>query len=696
MAIVTVLLGAMFGSGIANASPAMAQAAPVHLPPQASTDCDGDIPVVVASDAAAQSDIYSAVTLAGVLGTDCIILAGPRTGPMPAAQRTRLDAAAEGGYIVGGEAAVPAHKTAGRDMARISGAHRWETAQLIGDFSRRGGAPSGTFVAVTAGDRHTCGLRSNGYVECWGDNSVNQHYEPYQQEFAAVSAGGDATCGLRTDAAIECWGLTGSARIVEYAPSGAFASVAVGSGHACAVRTDQSIVCWGRNTEGELNAPSGQFVAVTAGRSHSCALQVDGTVECWGENEHGESNAPDGRFTQIDAGFHGTCGIRRDATLSCWGRTVGGSPPQPPAGQFESVSVGTWYACGVRVGGAIQCWGHNRDGQGDAPIGQFSDVSAGASHTCGLRSDSTVECWGKNRDAQLQRSEPPRFSAISMGQRLFGCGIRIDGTVQCWHWGQVLHDLTDTPKGTFTDIASGLDHACAIRTDGTVSCWGSNIASCSEARDGTLNCKEGGQIEPPSGKFVSVTAGIRHSCGLRPDASVECWGGADGAAAAAPGSFTQISAGWDYTCGLRPDQTIECWVIDRQGQDKDRSRVATTMVDDSPEGKFTSVDAGFEIACAIRVDNALVCWGFANSVYPHPTGSFSSVEVGGVGRCAGVPYACALRMDGTPLCWAYSTNGSADHRPYSFDTVSTGGTTSCGLRSDGTIECWGDGRVGPK
>ena len=52
------------------------------------------MPVVVASDEASQSDRYSAVTLAGVLGTDCIVLAGPRDAAMPADEIARLEAVA--------------------------------------------------------------------------------------------------------------------------------------------------------------------------------------------------------------------------------------------------------------------------------------------------------------------------------------------------------------------------------------------------------------------------------------------------------------------------------------------------------------------------------------------------------------------------------------------------------------------------
>ena len=104
--------------------------------PWVASDCAGDIPIVVGSDAKAQSDIYSAVTLAGVVGTDCIVLAGARDGDLSANQRARLDAAAAGGYVLGGTAAVPDAKIAGRDMRRLGGANRWETAQLIGSEAR--------------------------------------------------------------------------------------------------------------------------------------------------------------------------------------------------------------------------------------------------------------------------------------------------------------------------------------------------------------------------------------------------------------------------------------------------------------------------------------------------------------------------------------------------------------------------------
>ena len=104
--------------------------------PWTEANCAGDVPIVVGSDAKAQSDIYSAVTLAGVVDTDCVVLAGPRDGDIPADQRSRLDAAATGGFVLGGTAAVPEPKVAGRNLTRLGGATRWETAQLIGSQAR--------------------------------------------------------------------------------------------------------------------------------------------------------------------------------------------------------------------------------------------------------------------------------------------------------------------------------------------------------------------------------------------------------------------------------------------------------------------------------------------------------------------------------------------------------------------------------
>jgi len=61
---------------------------------------------------------------------------------------------------------------------------------------------------VSAGLGHTCGLRRDGTVACWGYN-VDGQSTPLTHsagDFAQLSAGGYHTCGLKTDGTVACWG----------------------------------------------------------------------------------------------------------------------------------------------------------------------------------------------------------------------------------------------------------------------------------------------------------------------------------------------------------------------------------------------------------------------------------------------------------------------------------------------------------
>ena len=111
-------------------------------------------------------------------------------------------------------------------------------------------APDGTFTAVDAGLWNSCGVRTDGTVTCWGDNSDGQSDAP-DGTFSAVSAGWRHTCGLRTNGTITCWGSNewlGSHGGQSDAPDGTFSAVSVGNGHSCGMRTDGRVECWGANT----------------------------------------------------------------------------------------------------------------------------------------------------------------------------------------------------------------------------------------------------------------------------------------------------------------------------------------------------------------------------------------------------------------------------------------------------------------
>ena len=117
--------------------------------------------------------------------------------------------------------------------------------------------------------------------------------------------GGHHTCGVRTDGSLECWGLDDDGQASP--PDGAFASVSAGESHSCGVRTDGSIACWGSDSlrESPVVAATPQAVpvaeqpamssvelaSVSAGTFYSCGLRSERSMVCWGDQLVSERGA---------------------------------------------------------------------------------------------------------------------------------------------------------------------------------------------------------------------------------------------------------------------------------------------------------------------------------------------------------------------------------------------------------------------
>ena len=95
--------------------------------------------------------------------------------------------------------------------------------------------------------------------------------------FDSISAGAWHTCGVRTDGAVVCWGDNNYGK--SDAPGGSFASVSAGSQHSCGVRSDGAAVCLGSNSDGQSDPPSGSFTAVSAGEPPTCMWGPVGVAE---------------------------------------------------------------------------------------------------------------------------------------------------------------------------------------------------------------------------------------------------------------------------------------------------------------------------------------------------------------------------------------------------------------------------------
>ena len=265
---------------------------------------------------------------------------------------------------------------------------------------------------VTAGGVHSCALRADGTVTCWGYNYHGQLAAPTSGDFAAVAAGGAHSCALRADGTITCWGDNDFGQYDDIPAGGDFVAVVAGGAHSCALRADSTIICWGADDDGQLDVPTGGgFAAVTAGGAHSCALRADGTITCWGDNSFGQYDdiPAGGGFAAVTAGGVHSCALRVNGTVTCWGADDDGQLDVPTGGDFAAVAAGGVHSCALRADGTITCWGDNSFGQYDEiPAGgDFAAVTAGGVHSCALRADGTVACWGADGEGPMNYDEGP-------------------------------------------------------------------------------------------------------------------------------------------------------------------------------------------------------------------------------------------------------------------------------------------------
>jgi alpha-tubulin suppressor-like RCC1 family protein len=93
-------------------------------------------------------------------------------------------------------------------------------------------------VSLTAGNLHTCALKSDHSVVCWGNNASGQLGSAGSSSSlpvtalaasdsnltAAISAGGQHTCALMLDGSMSCWGDNTEFQLGSTANSGSAAS----------------------------------------------------------------------------------------------------------------------------------------------------------------------------------------------------------------------------------------------------------------------------------------------------------------------------------------------------------------------------------------------------------------------------------------------------------------------------------------
>jgi alpha-tubulin suppressor-like RCC1 family protein len=324
--------------------------------------------------------------------------------------------------------------------------------------------------------------------------------------FLLVSAGAYHTCGVAVDNRAYCWGLNrdgqlgdgtsvNRSRPTPVAGGLRFVQVSASDYHTCGVTTDGLAYCWGKGEDGRLGhggigdrtlpvpvSGGHHFRQVDAGSFHTCAVTPTDLAFCWGDNRWGQLG-------------DGTTTDRRTPVM-----IAGGSL------RFRRVSAGAGHSCGVTTGDRGYCWGDSYYGAvGDGSTSarllvptavagglSFRHVTAGTGHSCGLSRQNRGYCWGTMVSGQVSRTPALVVvgGGLSLSQNTAGlshdCPVTIGHHAYCWgdNFTGALGDGTETDRRTPVAVAGGLlfngvspgsgHHTCGVTTLKRAYCWGHN------------------------------------------------------------------------------------------------------------------------------------------------------------------------------------------------------------------------------
>lgn len=428
------------------------------------------------------------------------------------------------------------------------------------------------FTSVSAGSDHSCAVGNDNSLWCWGRgrdgrlgiDDMSAHHAPEQvgddTDWKSVSAGSAHSCALRSDDSLWCWGSGSSGQLgigttdnhltpEPVSDATNWTSIATGSAQSCAITDDEELYCWGSNQSGKLGVgenpgdkstpieldTDAEILEFAAGDEHGCAISTDGSLWCWGRGFNGQLGigefSPSPSPIQVGDDFDWntlttradhTCALRDDDSLWCWGSGDFGRlglgdeevqfAPQRVGDDFlwKAVSAGSSHTCAIRDDGTLWCWGHGANGRlglGDtegrlAPsqVGdhtRWKTVSAGSAHSCATREDGSLWCWGHGHHGRL------------------GLGDSIDEHLE----PQLVDD-----DAHWSAVSTGTRHTCALRQTGSLYCWGRGI-------DGRLGIGDISEYDTTIPQQVgddddwqTLSAGYFHTCGIRDDDSLWCWG----------------------------------------------------------------------------------------------------------------------------------------------------------------------------
>jgi alpha-tubulin suppressor-like RCC1 family protein len=285
--------------------------------------------------------------------------------------------------------------------------------------------------------------------------------------------------------------------------------------------------------------PDTAYVEVETVIRQTCVLTDMGEIRCGGD---GNGNNGDNRLgTGTDDKSYRQCCVSR---------------PDPAPPLFSAIGAESGYTCGIsRDDGSIWCAGSNPASatgsdvyEQRTPDGGYEDLRLGRNYFCGIR-DNILDCFtGTNPLPDDAPIDITGHRSLSTGNQAM-CLVTATGELRCYGADPWKEDYPVNPALLGTGWQSvaipqhGLEvdrngHRCGIREDGTLRCWGEN---------GETDPNANGRVGVDSALMSRVPEDMPVQVGVETD-------------------WTSVAVGYQHTCGIRGDRELYCWGRNQSGQ----------------------------------------------------------------------------------------------------------------------------------
>lgn len=271
-------------------------------------------------------------------------------------------------------------------------------------------------------------------------------------------------------------------------------------------------------------------------------------------------------------------------------------------------------------------------------------------------------------------------------------------------------------------VQAGASFTCALDAAGERYCWGENPFGAHG--NGTRRLFTNTNSPVAAGdplRYVSLSGGYQHACGITTNGSGYCWGNNTGQSSdyellpqrlGVSSALREVRSGVGHACALDAQDRRYCWGSNLTGAlgmvTSSARQVAPLRVDEPL--RFATLAAGYAHTCGLTVGGEAYCWGTAVAgelgegspatlrPVPHPVAGglrFSTISAGNAATCG-------LVTDGVGYCWGLLTSAdSAGPRreesavpvrlatPLRFAQLEVGSGHTCGRTEGGEVFCWG-------